>query len=254
MTTAVPESPPGSSLVEIAMRGVRSHIRDHDLKVGDALPGEATFASHFGVSKAVMREAFGALAALRLIDVANGRRARVSAIDGTVLATSLDHAVATDQISVPEIWEVRRTLELRTAELAARYRSDDAAAEILAAADDMIAGRDRLDVVTRADIRFHQRIALASGNALYHQIIRSFAPLMAVAVPAAWHTRTTGAQREEILTRHRSIAEAIADRSPEAAVAAMNGHFDTDIAEVFAAAKPETGAFPAPKGRLATQA
>ena len=117
MTAAVP--PSGGSLVDVAMRGVRSHIRDHDLKVGDALPGEATFATRFGVSKAVMREAFGALAALRLIDVANGRRARVSAIDGTVLATSLDHAVATHQISVPEIWEVRRTLELRTAELAA---------------------------------------------------------------------------------------------------------------------------------------
>ena len=76
----------------------------------------------------MMREAFGALAALRLIDVANGRKPRVGAMDGAVMAASLDHAVSTAQISVPEIWDVRRTIELRTAELAATERTDAEAA------------------------------------------------------------------------------------------------------------------------------
>ena len=124
----------GGSLVDLAVRRVRDHIRESDLKVGDTLPGEGQFAAELGVSRAVMREAFGALAALRLIDVGNGRRARVGAIDGSVMGTSLDHAVATAQISVAEVWDVRRTLELRTAYLAARHRSDADAHLILAAA------------------------------------------------------------------------------------------------------------------------
>ena len=111
------------SLVERAIREVREHIRANDLKVGDTLPGEGRFATELGVSRAVMREAFGALAALKLIDVANGRRARVGAIDGSVMATSMAHAVTTTQISLAEVWDVRRTLELRTVELAAGHRT-----------------------------------------------------------------------------------------------------------------------------------
>ena len=222
----------GGSLVDLAVRRVRDHIRDSDLKVGDTLPGEGQFATELGVSRAVMREAFGALAALRLIDVANGRRARVGAIDGSVMGTSLDHAVATDQVSVAEVWDVRRTLELRTADLAARHRSDADAAAIVAAAAAMRAARD-IDDVTRHDIVFHQAVARASGNMLFLQIVRSFEPLMTVAVPLAWKTRETDLARAEVLDRHGDIAQAISDRDPIAATTLMDAHFDQSIGSVL---------------------
>lgn len=222
----------GGSLVDLAVRRVREHIRTADLKVGDTLPGEGQFAADIGVSRAVMREAFGALAALRLIDVANGRRARVGAIDGSVIGTSLDHAVATDQVSVSEVWDVRRTLELRTAELAALNRTDADAAEITAAADAMRAARD-IDEITRNDIIFHQAIARASGNVLFLQIIRSFAPLMTVAVPVAWQTRKTPQACDEVLRRHIQIAQAISDRDGGSASTLMIDHFDVSIGSVL---------------------
>src|SRR3546814_3210097 len=71
------------SLVDRAVDAVRDYIRIHDLKVGDTLPGEGSFATELGVSRPVMREAFGALTALRLVDVGNGRKPRVAAIDGS---------------------------------------------------------------------------------------------------------------------------------------------------------------------------
>ncbi|SFP47296.1 FadR/GntR family transcriptional regulator [Sphingomonas rubra] len=222
----------GGSLVDLAVRRVRDHIRDCDLKVGDTLPGEGQFATELGVSRAVMREAFGALAALRLIDVANGRRARVGAIDGSVMGTSLDHAVATAQVSVAEVWEVRRTLELRTAELAARHRSDDDAAAITAAAAAMANAAD-IGEVTHHDIVFHQAIARASGNMLFLQIVRSFEPLMTVAVPLAWRTRAAEIARSEVLQRHHDIATSIADRDADGAAALMVAHFDESIGSVL---------------------
>src|ERR1700743_1621006 len=105
------------------MDAVNAYILDHHLKVGDTLPGEGHFAAELGVSRAVMREAFGALAALNLIEVANGRKPRVAAIDGSVIAASLDHAVNTAQVSVAQVWDVRRTLEVRTAVLADEHRT-----------------------------------------------------------------------------------------------------------------------------------
>lgn len=224
----------GGSLVDRAVRCVRDHIRDNDLKVGDTLPGEGAFAEQLGVSRAVMREAFSTLAALHQIDVGNGRKARVAAIDGSVLSTSLDHAVATAQVTVTEIWDVRRTLELRTAALAALRRSDAEARAILDHAEAMAAHSDDLEELTRHDIAFHQAIARASGNVLFYTIIRSFEPLMTVAAPIAWHARTTADQRAMMLEQHHRLAEAIASRDTAAAVAEMNTHFDTSIADLFA--------------------
>ena len=222
-----------TSLVERAMAHVRDHIRDNDLKVGDPLPGEGKFAADLQVSRAVMREAFGALAALRQIDVANGRRARVAAIDGSVMASSLDHAVATAQVSVVDVWEVRRTLELRTVELAAQHRTEAQAREIVAAARTMSEVAADLDKLSAADTRFHHAIAEASGNPLFHQIVRSFERLMDIAVPRAWQTRQTEDQRTQILALHQEIAQAIADKDPVRATAGMDRHFDTSIGDLM---------------------
>ncbi len=84
-----------------------------------------------------------------------------------------------------------------------------------------------LDELTRHDIAFHQAIAKASGNVLFYNIIRSFESLMTIAVPTAWHTRTTADQRTMVLEQHHRLAEAIANRDTAAAVAEMNTHFDT---------------------------
>lgn len=218
----------GGSLVQQAMDAVAAHIRISQLKVGDSLPGEGHFAKQLGVSRAVMREAFGALAALRLIDVGNGRKPRVAAIDGAVFAASLDHGISTAQISVADVWDVRRSIEVRTAALAAENRSDAQAAAICALVEKM-AEEVSNHAPTDHDVALHILIAEASGNALFVAIVRSFEPLMQVAVPEAWQTRVTEEQRQTMIARHRALAHAIAVRDPEAARIAMDHHFDASV-------------------------
>ena len=220
---------PGRSLAKNAIDAVRSYIRHEGLRVGDALPGEGFFAERLGVSRAVMREAFGALAALKLIDVANGRRARVAALDGSVIAASLDHAISTAQIKVADVWDVRRTIEMRTAELAARNATPAQAARILEFAEALDQAEQSQAGTTEDDIAFHLALAEASGNPLFEQIVVSFVPLMRVAVPTAWQTRRTTEQRREIVDRHRRLAQAIADRDADAARQSMSAHFDESI-------------------------
>lgn len=219
----------GKSLVAKAVEAVKAHIRDSGLRVGDTLPGEGYFADKLGVSRAVMREAFGALAALRLIDVANGRRAKVGALDGSVIADSLEHALSTAQIRVADVWDVRRTIEMRTAALAALNATPVQAARIVALAEAMSKDDQPHDATTDDDIEFHLAIAEASGNALFNQIVVSFVPLMRVAVPRAWGTRHTNEEKSDILDRHRRLAWAIANRDPEEAERCMAMHFDEAI-------------------------
>lgn len=231
MTTAVAEA--GRSLVAQAMDAVKTHIRVAGLRVGDTLPGEAYFADTLGVSRAVMREAFGGLAALKLIDVANGRRAKVGALDGSVIATSLDHALSTSQIKVADVWDVRRTIEMRTAALAARNATREQAARISALAESMGEDDQPHDATTQDDIDFHLAISEASGNALFNQIVVSFVPLMRVAVPQAWKTRQTAEERSDILARHKRLAEAIANGDPLEAERCMAAHFDEAIGSLL---------------------
>jgi len=179
-----------------------------------------------------MREAFHALAALRVLDVGNGRRAKVGAIDGSVMASSIGHAVSTAQVSLADVWDVRRTLELRTAELAALNRTEHQAETILAAAR-ALAESQTPEAMTVADTAFHQAIALASGNGLFHQIVRSFENMMEVAVPRAWEGRRTPEERAETIELHREVARAIADRDPDAARKAMDSHFARSIGDLF---------------------
>ena len=225
----------GGSLVQRAMESVTAHIRANGLRVGDTLPGEAHFAGELGVSRAVMREAFGALAALRVIEVANGRKPRVGAMDGSVIAASLDHAVSTAQVTVPHVWEVRRTIELRTAELAAMNRTDEEADEIEALAEQMAETVEDLETMSRHDIAFHEAIARASHNPLFVQIVASFGPLLEVAVPTAWRTRTAVTQRQTMIERHRAVARAIRRRDPVIAARAMGDQFDASVGDLLKA-------------------
>ena len=230
--TQIAVRPPKGSLVETATHAVREHIRTNSLKVGDMLPSEGSFATDLGMSRPVMREAFHALAALKVIEVANGRRARVGAIDGSVMAASIGHAISTAQVSLADVWDVRRTLELRTAELAAISRSEEQADAILAAAHALAHSRDE-QARTRADTAFHQTIAMASGNPLFFQIVRSFEQMMIVAIPKAWAGRATSEERQETLVLHQEVAQAIADQDPELARAAMDSHFARSIGDLF---------------------
>jgi GntR family transcriptional regulator, transcriptional repressor for pyruvate dehydrogenase complex len=235
VTTFAQRGPDSGTLVQTAIGAVTAHIREQKLRVGDTLPGEAHFAAALGVSRAVMREAFGALAALKLIDVANGRKPRVGALDGAAIAASLDHAISTAQITVADVWDVRRTIEVRTAVLAALFRTEEEAAEITAIAEAMAQDREDHAKRTRHDIAFHNGVARASHNLLFEQIVRSFAPLMEVAVPTAWRTRTTKKQQQVMIDRHLAVAAAIQNKSAAAAARAMNAHFDASVGDILTA-------------------
>src|SRR5579872_2722160 len=74
-----------SGLVKPVTHKIIALIREQGLKPGAPIPSEGALALTFGVSRAVIREALRSLAALTLIDVGNGRRARVCVPDASVL-------------------------------------------------------------------------------------------------------------------------------------------------------------------------
>lgn len=222
----VPMSKLSPNLTQDVFDAIKAHIRDNGLHTGDTLPSEAAIAARIGVSRTVVREAFGALSALKLIDVANGRLARVSAIDESVIALPLGHAVDTAQVTVSQVWDARRSLERRTAELAAMRRTKAEAQTILDLARALRRAGEDLATQVEHDIEFHTAIARASRNPVFVLLISSFSDVMRQTCPIGWRSRRTEAERLAVFDQHDRIGEAIDAGDPAAAENAMIAHFE----------------------------
>jgi GntR family transcriptional regulator, transcriptional repressor for pyruvate dehydrogenase complex len=223
-------------LVERAISDIRDLIRKEGLKVGSVLPSEGALSLRLKVSRTVAREALRALAALRVLEIGNGRRARVAAANADALSILMDHTVYTGQLSIQQILDVRRTLELRTAALAAIRRSDEQARAMLDVIDGMFAAFEiNPPDIMELDIRFHALVARASGNALYAILIDSYGIITRQTWEIGWLARGNRENRLENLRCHRRIAEAILTHDSARAESAMSEHFDSAVATLIRA-------------------
>ncbi len=217
------------------MRSVKAFIRDNGLQVGDELPSEGAFAELTGTSRTIVREAYRSLAALTLIDIGNGRRARVAAPRADVLAMITDHAVHTNQATIQQIFDVRRTIERRTVSLAALRRTDREAGDIYALAEAMQRDFDDPQKVMEHDIAFHEAIGVASKNPMFSLIVGSFHVVTRHTWPIGWASRGSNETRQESIDGHFAIAQAIANGDPAGGEAAMVEHFDLTVKALLAA-------------------
>lgn len=234
-STSGSEQAQAGSLVERVVASLRARIRRDGLEPGDPLPSENALAQETGVSRAVVREALRSMAALRLIDIGNGRRARVSEIDHAALALLLDHVVHTNQITVQQILDVRRTVEMRSVALAALRRSDEEAAAIQGLAAAMRSEIENLDNAMEHDIAFHEAIAAASRNPMFALIVGSFHVVTRQTWRIGWAARASERERLDSVECHEAIGRAIANRDPREAEARMREHFDGTVKILLAA-------------------
>lgn len=197
-------------------------------------PAGAGAASNLG--RGVVREAFKALEALGVLELAPGKRARVGKLKSDVLALVMDYAVVTMQVNVQQTFDLRRTLEMRIARLAALRRSEsDLAAIRAAAAAAMRSHGTHSGSPTEDDIDFHVAIAQATQNPLYSVLIEGFRLVIRQTAPISWAARQTDAERLAVHDMHDAIVDAIARQDAAAAEIAMAAHFDNSVQALISA-------------------
>ncbi|OCX58136.1 hypothetical protein BFP70_18910 [Thioclava sp. SK-1] len=225
-----------TGLVDRVIDDLLGIIRAENLRVGDPLPSEQALATRLAVSRTVAREAMRALSALGVLQIGNGRRARVAAPNAGPMSILLDHTVYTGQQSLQQVIDVRRTLELRTAGLAALRRSDDQARRLLELIDQMYEALEHdHQKIMDYDIAFHTLIAQASGNALYALLVSSYEVITRQTWDIGWRARANDHNRRENIDLHGRIATAIMMQDSARAEAEMTAHFDSAIAVLMRA-------------------
>ena len=190
---------------------------------GTKLPGDAELTLAFGVSRPVLRESVKTLVAKGLLST----KARVGTVvreraawnmfDIDVLAWHLDAGI--DKRFLRDLADIRLAVEPRAAALAAERRNDAGIAELERSIAAMHAAPSDSATFADADLSLHVAIANASGN----PFMRSIGAVIEAALRASFvlSAPVETADRDTVLSWHRSIVEAIAAGDADAASAAM---------------------------------
>jgi DNA-binding FadR family transcriptional regulator len=208
------------------VRHLVSHIRKRRLTTGDPIPSEVRLSADLNVSRSIVREAYRSLASAGILDIANGRSPRVGRLSNRTLTQVLQHALSTDQASRDHVFEIRRAIEIRAAELAATRRSEDHVDELLDAAAAMRDAGDRRAHFIRADMRFHEIIGRATGNPLFVMLGDALRACVQMTIDAGFDSRRTRRELTRVAEIHRGIAEAIVEGNVAQARTRMKVHFD----------------------------
>lgn len=235
-TTGVSPRGPGATAASSIAEALAQMVL-HELQPGMNLPSEGDLAARFGVSRLTIREAVKMLAGRGLVDLARGRRAVVIQPSGTAFGDYMTALIRHDPKGLFDLVEMRLSLEVQSATLAAKRATRAGIAALEAEMDGMRAavedGRSGFDPEEsehrfhQHDVGFHEAIALSSGNRLISSLFEAMAePLKkSFALSRRGHD-ARGFSVSDTIAAHEAILAAIRAGTPKAAGAAMRAHLE----------------------------
>ena len=200
---------------EAVVDSVLELVDSRGLKDGDVLPTERELADLFGVSRNVLRQAFGVLEERGLIRTVRGSgRYLRRGMDRT--AGEIGVRASVELASIADVLEARAILEVQVAALACERRTAAQAESLQAIAGRLTTWEDNL--------AFHCAVAEATHNFVLERLVRQQAELA-----GALHQRehyNDPAELERMRIEHQSIASAIVSRDSELAQTRQRNHLD----------------------------
>ncbi|MBN6055039.1 FadR family transcriptional regulator [Nonomuraea sp. RK-328] len=206
-----------------------ARIREGVVRPGERLPTESSLVETYGVSRTVVREAISRLQAAGLVETHHGRGTFVLARPSTARFPAGPHTDGTLE-DVTGLLEFRTAFEVEAAALAARRRTDAHLADLREALDAFAGAGDHPSAAVNADYRFHLRVALATGNHRFADLVSALGPSMIV-VPR--DRLDPGDRFAGIVAEHENIYAAIARGDADAARAAARVHLSNSRARLL---------------------
>ena len=205
------------------------YVEREGLRPGDRIGTEHELAREFGVSRPTLREGLRRLAGTHLIRVQRGRSGGVfvdntpSVGIGRHVSESIAAMLASETVTLYQLFEARMFLEVPLAGLAAE-RADDTTIAALTAAIADARGHDPASQAFRlADTRFHQVIAATAGNDL---LVTFTSWILDVLQPSLIDYLGSAIDAEQILGQHQTICRAIRRHQRTAAERTMRQHIE----------------------------
>lgn len=207
-----------TGLVDQVIDQLRRLIGSGEWPIDARIPTESELVDQLGVGRNTIREAVRALAHAGILDVRQG--------DGTYVRATSEVSGAIRRlrgIELREVLQVRRTLEVEGARLAAAARTDADLVRLRELLDRRDADwrEGRIEDFARTDAAFHVELVRCSHNGLLSELYRGLMETVAASIAS-----TSDDPPDAEVIRHRGLVDAIAARDAERAAAEAAGFLD----------------------------
>lgn len=194
-----------------------------NISPGARLPSERRLAEELGIGRSVVREALKSLGLLGLIEVRQGDGTYVKQLESELLPKVIEWGLLLGERRTLDLVEARQHLEVITAQLAAARRDEPDLVALREALQGMQAAEGDIETFVSYDVAFHLRVAEAAGNTVLSAVLINIQSLLRV-----WITRviSDAGQSTPSYLEHVPVYDAIVNRDPAAAGAAMQAHLD----------------------------
>ena len=209
---------------------MRQMILTGQWQAGDRIPSENELVRTLGVSRVSVRAAIHQLVGMGVLTVRHGDGTFVSDPMGGNLQSRMMQQMLLTRPQLREVLEFRMMTEVGSARLAALHASEEQIALLRACEEDIRKAGDDIASFAACDLKYHNTLALISGNSLMVRIIAVIQEIYAAAMPEIIALRGPQVGRYN----HRPITDAIEAHDPEAAARLMTEHIQAviDLLEV----------------------
>lgn len=208
--------------------------------IGGRIPSERALAEDLNVSRTLLRDRLGLLESLGVLHRIPGAGTRVQPLDPARLGHALNVGLMLADHTTESLQSVRVALERQAAKEAAEHVDRIAAAHMQIALDTIDAASTGAEV-EQADYDFHTALIRASNN----RSMIFFTDALRVALRRSFAERRPLLERipdhKDLMHRiHAPILAAVQNMDPEAAMRAVDAHFDEfEHAVATAQAQPQ---------------
>lgn len=234
-----------ASLSEKVIVQITAAVVRGELVAGGRLPPERELAEQFGVSRTVVRDAVKTLAGRGFLQVRHGSGIFVATAEESMTGRLdlLSGSLVLLGSGLQDLFDVRKTLEARTVELAAKLRTPDQVDCLRALVEEARKHLDDPEVLSNTDAQFHVAIAESSQNLVMLRVMLTLLDLLAT---SRLESLGIPGQAKRALEDHEHIVQAIEDQDAVQAKDAMIMHLNqTEDAILSMREKDGTGQIPA---------
>jgi len=214
----------GRGLAHELVERLKEKILGGEIEPGRKLPAESSLMAEYAVSRTVVREAISRLQAAGLVETFQGRGSFVLALPE---ATTFEPTRIRSHRDVLDMLDFRIGVETEAAALAALRRTEHQLKAIERALKTFKRAAGNPARAVEADFAFHLKIAAASGNRFYTELLGSLGPMM-IMLPRTRldpsYELTDATHFTRVTLEHENIHDAIAHADAEAARAAVRVH------------------------------
>ena len=209
------------TIPELVSQEIQNYIEEKELQEGDKLPSVEAMTHMFGVGRSSLREALRYLEAIDVISVHNGKGIYVRDVGTYRFAGKIK--IEKEKRFLLAILDVRRALEGKAVELAAKRITQAQIAELAACLQEYGRLKDAGEHAAHIDLSFHRGIMKAAGNPILFSVLESIA-----AMYEKFFNEPLGDKRlfDDTYEYHHTMFAAIAVHDPARALDEFNQMMD----------------------------